>query len=126
MAGRTLFLLSLAALFAGNVLAAAQPAVLPQGPPAPLPDAPNAISGTNTSAVPAEEQQNDPALLINCTLQGRRAGLGALELIAKIGIGRYTIVTYFARRCYAFLNSSGKGIAQTKNADRGKAFSEVK
>ena len=34
---------------------------------------------------------NDPALLINCTLQGRRAGLGALELIAKIGIVLFEI-----------------------------------
>src|ERR1035441_2445467 len=57
MAGRTLFLLSLTALFASGVLAAAQPAVLPQESSAPLPDAPSAISGTNPSAVPTGEQQ---------------------------------------------------------------------
>jgi hypothetical protein len=36
---------------------------------------------------------DDPALLIEGTLQGRCAGLGVLELIAKIGIGLLEILS---------------------------------
>ncbi|MGA3031713.1 MAG: hypothetical protein ABSD70_00415 [Terracidiphilus sp.] len=57
MAGRTLFLLSLAAMFSSSVLAVAQPAASPQAPNAPLPDAPSATSGSKTPAAPADEEQ---------------------------------------------------------------------